>query len=105
MTSRKKPGVAFWATVVVVVLLIGYPLSIGPACWITSRLGFGDEFVSTAYQPILRAVKTAEGSPLDDALMWYAYLGAPEDWVWGSISVADDSGEQVDHWDWVQIIR
>ena len=28
-SSRKKPGVAFWATVVVVVLLIGYPLSGG----------------------------------------------------------------------------
>jgi hypothetical protein len=30
---RKKPGVAYWATVVVVVLLMGYPLSFGPACW------------------------------------------------------------------------
>ena len=30
MTSdRKKPGVAFWTTVVVVVLLVGYPLSFG----------------------------------------------------------------------------
>jgi hypothetical protein len=27
MTSRKKPGVAFWTTVVVVVLLVVYPLS------------------------------------------------------------------------------
>jgi hypothetical protein len=33
MTSnRKKPGVAFWGTVVVVVML-AYPLSFGPACW------------------------------------------------------------------------
>ena len=30
MTDRKKPGVAFWATVVVVVALVaGYPLSYG----------------------------------------------------------------------------
>jgi len=29
--SRKKPGVAFWATVVVVVVLVGYPLNFGPA--------------------------------------------------------------------------
>ena len=31
MTDRKKPGVAFWATVVVVVVLVAYPLSFGPA--------------------------------------------------------------------------
>jgi hypothetical protein len=32
--ERKKPGVAFWATVVVVAVLLAYPLSFGPACWI-----------------------------------------------------------------------
>jgi hypothetical protein len=32
MTNRKQPGVAFWATVVVVAVLVGYPLSFGPAC-------------------------------------------------------------------------
>jgi len=29
--QKKKPGVAFWATVVVVVALVAYPLSFGPA--------------------------------------------------------------------------
>src|SRR5262245_14028997 len=34
MTSdRKKPGVAFWVTVVVVALPLVYVLSFGPACW------------------------------------------------------------------------
>jgi hypothetical protein len=37
MTDRKKPGVAFWATVVVVVLLVAYPLSFGPASGGKSR--------------------------------------------------------------------
>jgi hypothetical protein len=36
-TARKKPGVAFWATVVAGVLLVGYPLSIGPVKWWKSR--------------------------------------------------------------------
>lgn len=36
MTSGKKPGVAL--TVVLFVLLVAYPLSFGPACWIVSRL-------------------------------------------------------------------
>jgi hypothetical protein len=31
--DRKKPGVAFWATAVVVVVLVAHPLSFGPACW------------------------------------------------------------------------
>jgi hypothetical protein len=30
MTDSKKPGMAFWAIVVVVAGLIGYPLSVGP---------------------------------------------------------------------------
>jgi hypothetical protein len=34
--QQKKPGVAFWATVVVVVVLVAYPLSLGPACWLTA---------------------------------------------------------------------
>ena len=37
MTSRKKPGVAFWATVAVVVVLVAYPLSFGPLVWLDSR--------------------------------------------------------------------
>src|SRR5689334_11661117 len=37
MASFKHPSVAFWATVVVVLVLVGYPLSFGPACWISSR--------------------------------------------------------------------
>jgi hypothetical protein len=36
--DRNKHGVAFWATVVVVAALL-YPISFGPACWITSRSG------------------------------------------------------------------
>jgi hypothetical protein len=35
--SRKHPSAAFWATVVVVVLLVAYPLSFGPACWLTAQ--------------------------------------------------------------------
>jgi hypothetical protein len=37
MTDRKKPGVAFWATVAVVVALLAYPLSFGPACWLVAQ--------------------------------------------------------------------
>jgi hypothetical protein len=35
--DRKKPGLAFWAIVVVVVGLVAYPLSFGPVCWLVNR--------------------------------------------------------------------
>jgi hypothetical protein len=53
MTSdRKKPGVAFWATVVLVVVVVGYPLSFGPACWISSRLNAGTSIVLSDFPHI-----------------------------------------------------
>jgi hypothetical protein len=43
MTSdRKKPGVTFWATVLVAVVLVGYPLSIAPMLWLCRKLGYPD---------------------------------------------------------------
>ena len=33
MTSR-QPSAAFWITVALVAVLVGYPLSFGPACWL-----------------------------------------------------------------------
>ena len=38
--SRKRPGVAFWEIVVAVVALL-YPISLGPACWASSHLEIG----------------------------------------------------------------
>ena len=36
MSDGKKPTVAFWVTVVVVVVLVAYPLSWGPLVWLDS---------------------------------------------------------------------
>jgi hypothetical protein len=52
--SPKKPGAAFWITVALVVMLVGYPLSFGPACWISSRVECGETAVSRIYQPVMR---------------------------------------------------
>jgi hypothetical protein len=51
MTDRKKPGEAFWATVVIVCLAI-YVASLGPACWISSRTNVGAPMVSAIYRPM-----------------------------------------------------
>src|SRR5260370_147767 len=47
-TDRKKPGVAFWATVALAVVLVGYPLSQGPAGWLITR-EWSQEWMMSAY--------------------------------------------------------
>jgi hypothetical protein len=55
MTSdRKKPGVAFCATVVVVVGRVAYPLSFGPACWLVARGMIPFSPTAAIYKPISR---------------------------------------------------
>jgi hypothetical protein len=85
MTSRKKPGVAFWATVALVVVLIGYPLSFGPACWISSHLNAGTRAVRVIYRPITWGLSDEYSGTLDSAIRWYARLcAANANWEWSS---------------------
>ena len=37
MTSSRDPGLAFWATAVVVVVLVAYAMSIGPVWWLRNK--------------------------------------------------------------------
>ena len=58
MTEGKKPGVAFWASVVVLTAL-AYPLSVGPAWWAYTRLGEPDWIRSCfdlIYEPLWEAL-------------------------------------------------
>jgi hypothetical protein len=76
MTDRKKPGVAFWGTVVLV-LVMAYPLSFGPACWLYSRSESLEiwETSDRIYYPILWACWHAP-EPVGDAIDWYMNVGA-----------------------------
>jgi hypothetical protein len=64
MTSRKKPGLAFWATVALVVVLVAYPLSFGPACWVATWLDRDSEYafvrdahiIGTVYRPPINII-------------------------------------------------
>jgi len=83
MTSdRKKPGVAFWATVVVAVALVAYPLSFGPACW---RYPTGilhakvDAALRTIYSP-LADYAISEKDPVAETLWWWSQLGGGSAW-------------------------
>jgi hypothetical protein len=70
MTDRKKPGVGFWATVVVITMLVGYPLSFGPACWITSRGILEPALTARAYYPIVW-ISARGPRAIRDAIRWY----------------------------------
>lgn len=69
MTDRKKPGVAFWATVGLVVMLVGYPLSFGPACRFLLPNGRCTEF----YRPCILAAMDGP-RPVRNALWRWANL-------------------------------
>jgi len=80
MTFRKKPGVAFWATVVLVVGL-AYPLSFGPVFWAHSALWpksgprILDRALETIYCPL--GHQTGYGPRIvKRSLQWYLKLGA-----------------------------
>jgi hypothetical protein len=80
-SSRQKPGVAFWATVVVVAILVAYPLSLGPACWLAARENpeLDDGVISDLrvtshfYWPLGWAAANAP-EPVRDLVSWYATL-------------------------------
>jgi hypothetical protein len=103
MTDRKTPSVTFWASVVVVAVLIGYPLSFGPACWWLSKppmllndlsfhgpleypidndddLDFGVR-APRVYWPMLWIAHRAPQS-VRSTVHWYATAGRPTEDLW-----------------------
>jgi len=81
ISSRKTPGVAFWATVAVVMGLVAYPLSFGPACWWASRTSPKGEWnIPAFYRPIVRTMSASNG--LCDFMEWWTIIGAASNWVW-----------------------
>jgi hypothetical protein len=86
MTDRKKTGVAFWATVALVVVLVGYPLSFGPACWFNEwtglpvskgygSAGIGDEVIFIVYRPLFEYAGPYPRSMCSELIHWYAEVG------------------------------
>ena len=78
MTSRKKTGAAFWATVGLAVVL-AYPLSFGPACWLASRHRISHELFNRIYWRLGWATQRKFSMPAFDALYAYGSLWLPKD--------------------------
>jgi hypothetical protein len=77
--QKKKPGLAFYATVVVVIVLVLYPLSFGPACWVVARMQDYPD-MPAVYRPGLLMARRVRA--IDSALQWYANLGSPRYGEW-----------------------
>jgi hypothetical protein len=76
MTSRKKPGVAFWATVAPVVLVVAYPLSVGPAEWLNRSGRISDNtgnVIRQFYRPLDWTYRNGPES-IRQSLDWYIKL-------------------------------
>lgn len=98
---RKRPGVAFWASIALVVVLVVYPLSFGPACWITSRTN-GGGWLAFVYRPVICGLSVKD-TRLSSAIQWYAQFGADTGWRWApdGIPLSDDEWISVE-WVWMQ---
>jgi hypothetical protein len=74
-----------WAkwTAVALAAVVAYPLSIGPVCWASSRLGSGSEVVSTVYGPLIENSREIASRLLDD----YSQIGSPSYWCWQHVAI------------------
>jgi hypothetical protein len=73
MPDSKKPGVAFWATVGLVVVLVGYPLSCGPACWVVNQKWCPSQLIDVfvwVWWPI-GWLQNYGPQPIRDIIVWY----------------------------------
>src|SRR5579863_2499733 len=96
MTSDcKKPGVGFWATVVLVVGPVLYALSVGPACWISSRANAGASAISVVYRPLTWGMEHSD--QFADAVDWYSGLVSAKGWEWVGRDWTNDA-DGLDKW-------
>ena len=76
--DRKKTGMGFWITVVVLIVLVLYPLSFGPGCWIASRsFPARSHFFQAVFWPIGKLVYV-KIPVVDRLIVNYAYFCLPK---------------------------
>jgi len=69
---RLNPRVKSWLITAIVLLLL-YPVSFGPACWISSRAQPSGEVVSAVYRPVISSWRGASPEvrdPVTKFVIW-----------------------------------
>jgi hypothetical protein len=81
MTDRKKPAVAFWATMVgVAFVFLAYPLSVGPVQWLDDRgrlPNWADNPIAVIYAPLDWIIQHSDAAHA--AADWYIRLWVDDD--------------------------
>ena len=75
INRRRRISATFWA-VGVLAMIVAYPLSFGPACWVNERTDANTGLISAAFYPIIRLANRS--SRVSAMALWYAALGARE---------------------------
>ena len=78
--DRKHPTPAFWITVALVAVLVGYPLSFGPACWLADRGRVPNSIIYgplwDAYQPLAVFLANFTSNRPYDAMIAFGHWGS-----------------------------
>lgn len=91
MNEQKKPGIGFSATVGVVSLLVLYPLSFGPACWLSSRFTRGADLLPRVYRPITWIMERGP-SQFEIVMRSYSRSLATDGWDWEQRAIIPEEG-------------
>ena len=102
MEERQSGRTGFWSTAVIVAAL-AYASALGPCCWISSRVGRGEQLVTVIYRPLTWLCEVSQSTLLWRAVVWYSHFGAATGWTWGT---KGQNGVRVPRgkrqWEWVR---
>jgi len=98
--TQKRHGWKFWATLVLVVILL-YVASFGPACWISSRTNVGASAVPIIYRPVTWAM--SRDKRIASVFIRYARVWSKDGWAWGIVRSRKHSDPNEGQWKWVNV--
>jgi hypothetical protein len=97
--NERPASAGFWTTIFVAAALFVYPLSFGPACWITSHAETGETMLSEIYKPILW-IRWNGPEAISEAIDFYSHIGARQGWTWWIHYTFNGRGQRVElKWD------